>query len=58
MAEKIVSRLEHELGGWLWGELVLMVIVGVATYLGLLVLGIKYALPLAFLAGILEIFPN
>ena len=58
IAEKIVNRLEHELGGWLWGELVLMVIVGIATYLGLLILGIKYALPLAFLAGILEIFPN
>ena len=58
VAEKIISRLEHELGGWLWGELTLMVIVGVLTYLGLLILGIKYALPLAFLAGILEIFPN
>jgi len=58
VAEKIVNCLERELGGWLWGELVLMVIVGIATYLGLLILGIKYALPLAFLAGILEIFPN
>jgi len=58
VAEKIISRLEHELGSWLWGELALMVIVGVLTYLGLLILGIKYALPLAFLAGILEIFPN
>jgi len=58
VAEKIISRLEHELGGWLWGQLALMIIVGVLTYLGLLILGIKYALPLAFLAGILEIFPN
>jgi len=58
VAEKIINRLEHELGGWLWGELALMLVVGVLTYLGLLILGIKYALPLAFLAGILEVFPN
>ncbi len=56
--EKIISRLEYELSGWLWGELTLMVIVGILTYLGLLILGIEYALPLAFLAGVLEIFPN
>ncbi|PIS15020.1 hypothetical protein COT63_02165 [Candidatus Shapirobacteria bacterium CG09_land_8_20_14_0_10_38_17] len=58
VAEKIINRLEYEFGGWLWGELTLMIIIGVLTYLGLLILGIKYALPLAFLAGILEIFPN
>ena len=56
--EKIIGRLEYELSGWLWGELTLMIIVGILTYLGLLILGIEYALPLAFLAGVLEIFPN
>ena len=58
LVEDIVSQIEKDLGSWLWGELILMIIVGFLTYLGLLLAGIKYALPLAFLAGVLEIFPN
>ena len=35
-----------------------MVIVGIATYVGLTVIGVPFAVPLALLAGILEIIPN
>ena len=35
-----------------------MTIIGVLTYLGLIALGIPYALPLAIFAGILEIVPG
>jgi predicted PurR-regulated permease PerM len=35
-----------------------MMIVGVMTYVGLLILGIPYALPLAILAGLMEAVPN
>ena len=38
-------------------ELVLMLVVGVFTYFVLLLLGIKYALLLAVIAGFLEIIP-
>jgi len=58
LVEDVVGQIEKDLGSWLWGELLLMIIVGFLTYLGLLLVGIKYALPLAFLAGVLEIFPN
>ena len=57
-AEKLISHTEKAMASWLWGELVLMIIVGVLTYLGLSLLGVRYALPLAFLAGVMEIFPN
>jgi predicted PurR-regulated permease PerM len=40
------------------GELTLMTIIGVLTYIGLSLLGIPYALPLAILAGFLEIIPG
>lgn len=50
--------LEKRLGGWVRGELFLMLSVGGLTYVGLLALGIDIALPLAILAGILEIIPN
>lgn len=57
-AAKVLDKLENQLGGWVRGELILMVIVGVLTYVGLTLLKIPYALPLALLAGILEIVPN
>lgn len=55
---RVIDRLEARLGGWARGELTLMVIVGSANYIGLSLLGIPFALPLAILAGLLEIIPN
>ncbi len=57
-AERFVRRLEQKIGSWVNGQLVLMFVIGVATYFGLSLLKIPYALPLAFLAGFLEIVPN
>ncbi|MBP8591271.1 AI-2E family transporter [Candidatus Shapirobacteria bacterium] len=57
-AEELTVEIEGELANWLRAELILMLVVGLMVYFGLLVLGVKYALPLAFLAGILEILPN
>lgn len=55
---KIIDRLETRLGSWVNAEIILMTIISVLYYLGFLVLGIKYALPLAILAGLLEIIPS
>ena len=35
-----------------------MTVVGTLTYVGLLLVGVRYALPLAVLAGLLEVVPN
>lgn len=59
-AEKIVSvtnTIETRIGMWAKGELLLMFVVGLSTYIGLLLLKVPYALPLAILAGIFEIVP-
>jgi predicted PurR-regulated permease PerM len=56
--ERIISTLEFRLGGWARGQIVLMIIVGLATYIGLVIIGVPFAVPLALLAGILEIIPN
>ncbi len=53
-----VTAVEHKLGGWVRAELMLMIFVGTLTYLGLKVLGMENALPLALLAGMLEIVPS
>ena len=53
----LVDKLETRFGGWARGQISLMILIGIATYLGLTLLGIPFALPLALLAGILEIIP-
>ena len=55
--EKVISLLEKRLGGWLRGKVFLMAIVALAAYVGLIVLNIPFALPLALLAGLFEIIP-
>jgi len=56
--EKIINRIEKRLGEWVRAQTTLMLIVGIMCYLGLIFLGIDFALPLALLAGVLEIVPN
>ncbi len=54
----ILRKSEERMASWFWGEMTLMTVVGLMTFIGLNILGIKYALPLAVLAGLLEIVPN
>jgi len=56
--ERIISTTEKRLGAWLLGELVLMFVVGFMTFIGLTFFGVKYALPLSIIAGMLEVIPN
>ena len=58
LAKEFVDSVELQLGGWVRGQLILMLVIGVITYVGLLLLSVPYALPLALLAGLLEILPN
>jgi len=57
-AGRLVDEIERKLGGWVRAQTTLMVIVGVMSYFGLLLLGVDFVLPLALLAGMLEIIPN
>ncbi len=54
---RLIDLLEVKLGGWARGQLTLMLTVGVATFIGLTLLGVPFALPLSILAGLLEIIP-
>ena len=53
----IINTLETKLGGWARGQFILMLSIGTLSYIGFIILGIPYALPLAMLAGIFEIIP-
>ncbi len=56
-AVEVIDELETKLGGWARGQFLLMITVGVFNYIGLTILNIPYALPLAIFAGLLEIVP-
>jgi len=53
----MIALAQHRVRDWLWGELILMLAVGIFTYVGLLLVGVRYALPLAVIAGLLEVVP-
>lgn len=54
---KLTIQIEEKLGGWFRGQLFLSLVIGVFSFVGLSVLGIPYALPLAVIAGIMEVVP-
>lgn len=54
---KLLIRIEEKLGAWLRGQLFLSFIIGMLSYIGLIVLNIPYALPLATVAGVMEVIP-
>lgn len=51
------KRTERKVGLWLQGQLLLALIVGLVVYVGLSLMGIKFALTLGFLALAFEIVP-
>jgi predicted PurR-regulated permease PerM len=53
----LIGEIEEKIGGWLRGQVFLMFIVGLASFVGLTLLQIDYALSLAVIAGFLEIVP-
>ncbi|MFA6171539.1 MAG: AI-2E family transporter [Patescibacteria group bacterium] len=56
-ALNLTTRMQKKIGLWLRGQLILCLSVGVLVYIGLSILGIKYALVLALIAGITEFVP-
>ena len=54
----VAERAQKRMAGWFWGEIILMIVVGAMTYVGLNIIGMKYALALAVLAGLFEVIPN
>jgi len=53
----ILERVEHKLGAWLRGQITVMVITGVLTFIGYYALGVRFATSLALLAALFEIVP-
>lgn len=50
-------RAQKKIGQWMQGQLLLSLLIGVTTYLGLLILGVPYALLLAIMAALFDLIP-
>ncbi|HKZ34779.1 MAG TPA: AI-2E family transporter [Patescibacteria group bacterium] len=57
LIEDILARVEKRLGTWVRGQLLLMCVVGLMTWVGLTLLGIRFSFALALIAGFLELIP-
>jgi predicted PurR-regulated permease PerM len=53
-----MMEVDDQLGNWIRGEVILMTIIGILTFIAALVVGVPYALPLAIFAGLMEVVPN
>lgn len=54
---QLQERIQTRLGGWVRGQLLLSLIIAAVSYLGLLLLGVDFALSLALIAGLSELIP-
>ena len=54
----IIDRIDFTLRLWLQGQILLMAIVGILTWIGLALLGLEQALALGVLAGLFSFVPN
>ena len=54
---QLINAIQHKIGLWLRGQLILMFVIGIMTYIGLWAIGVEYALLLAIIAGIAEFVP-
>lgn len=55
--ELMLDRIQVKLGRWVLAQVFLGIVIGVTVGVGLWALGVKYALALGLVAGLLEIFP-
>ncbi len=56
-ASRLIGQMIDKLGGWMRGQLVLGLIIGVLYFVAYWAIGVPYALLLALLGGLLEFIP-
>lgn len=56
-ASGLIDRIESRIGAWVVGQIILAATIGIMAFISLIILGVKYALVLAIIAGILEVVP-
>jgi len=55
---ELSKKIADKMGAWLTGELILMTVIGSLTTLGMLIIGVPYALTIGILAFFMEAIPT
>jgi predicted PurR-regulated permease PerM len=55
--DKVFLRLESAMGAWVRGQIFIAFLVGLMSFIGLLIIGVEFALALAIITAILEFIP-
>jgi len=58
IVQETIEDIEKNVGAWIKGQLLLMSVIGVASFIGLSILGVRYSVGLGLLSGIFEAIPN
>jgi predicted PurR-regulated permease PerM len=53
----VLDRIWLRVGRYLWAKVIVMAIVGVLTYISLIVIGVPFAIPLSVIAALGELIP-
>lgn len=53
----LIGKISTKIGEWLRGQLLLCLVIGITVYIGLSIIGVKYALALGVISGVLEVLP-
>jgi predicted PurR-regulated permease PerM len=53
----VINKIKKKMGGWMRGQFILSIVLGVLTYICLTLIDFKYALIIAILTGVMEIIP-
>jgi len=54
---ELLNKITKSWGAWIRGRIILSIIMGLLTYIGLLILGIPYALTLAVIVALMDFIP-
>jgi predicted PurR-regulated permease PerM len=54
---QLAGRMKGKMAAWLKGQLALCLIIGLSVFIGLSIMGVKYALVLGLIAGLFEMIP-
>jgi putative heme transporter len=55
--DEVALKMANAMGGFVRGTAIIAFIVGLVTYIGLLIIGVRFPLALGFLAGLFEFIP-
>ncbi len=55
---KFINTIEKQLGTWLRAQIILMLIIGILSFIGFEIIGSNFSIPMGIISGILEAVPG